>query len=95
MSIDEQTIRQVARLARLSLSEDEIPKLKNDLAEILDYANKLSDLPTEDIKPTSHVHGDTNVFKEDVSQESLPTKEIEKIAPDFAGSSFRVPKVIG
>jgi len=95
MSIDEKTIRQVAKLARLSLEEGEIPKLQKDLAEILDYAAKLSELATDGVKPTSHVHGDVNVFKEDVSHDSFEAKEIENIAPDFAGNSFRVPKVIG
>ena len=95
MSISEETVRKVAKLAALELKDDEVHTLKDQLGEILDYVDQLSKLPTEGIKPTSHVHGVVNAFRDDVAKESLPIEKLEKIAPDFALGGFRVPKIIG
>lgn len=95
MSIDLETIQQVARLSAIDLTKTEEAGLKEDLSTILDYVSQLSAVDTSNIEPTCHVHGVVNALREDLRRESLPLETIEKNAPDFIAGGFRVPKVIG
>lgn len=55
MPITEDEVRRVATLARLRLSDDETRSLTADLDRILAYVDKLSELDTSSVEPTSHV----------------------------------------
>ena len=92
--ISKDQISKIARLARLEVNEEEAKELEQDLGEILEYVGQLSEISTTGVKATSQVHEVQNVFRNDIRKESLKTKEIESIAPDFSGGGFRVPKVI-
>lgn len=60
MSIQMKDVEHVAKLARLELSDDEKEKLTEQLNAILHYAEKLSELDTDQVEPTSHVMPMTN-----------------------------------
>lgn len=94
MSLSDEEVKHVAKLAAIKVEDSEIPKLKDQLNSILDYVEKLSDLPTKGVVPTYHVHGLTNVFREDVLQKSLDVEELQKNAPDFSEGYYRVPQII-
>ena len=94
MGLTDKDIRHVAKLSALEISDEEIPQLEKDLSAILEYVERLSAVPTEGVPPMSHVHGVVNAFRDDICKDSLPLEDIERNAPDFAGNSFRVPKII-
>ena len=94
MALSEDDIRHVARLSALKLEDSEIPKLRQTLGDILDYVHRLSELPTEGVQPTSHVHGVVNAFRDDIIKDSLSLEEVAGNAPDFTLNSFRVPRII-
>lgn len=94
MQIDIQVVEKIADLAKLSLTEDEKKKYAVQIEDILEYFNQLSQIDTSNIKPLSHVHEMTNVFREDHHADSLSKEEVFKNAPDRFGDYFRVPKVI-
>ncbi|KXS45273.1 MULTISPECIES: Asp-tRNA(Asn)/Glu-tRNA(Gln) amidotransferase subunit GatC [unclassified Candidatus Frackibacter] len=94
MKIDQATVEKVAMLARLELASDEEEKMTEQLNDILDYADKLNELDTEDVKPTAHALPIKNVFREDVVEESLDRDIALKNAPEKESGSFKVPKVI-
>lgn len=94
-AIDEKTVRHVAKLAALALSDSDVEKTRRELNDILEYVNRLSQVNTNNIEPTSHVHGVVNVFREDVIQDSLPLSALKEMAPAFGTGGFRVPKIIG
>ncbi len=94
MALTEDDVRHVARLSALKISDEEIPSLRNTLGDILDYVNRLSSLSTEGVPPTSHVHGVVNAFRDDIIKDSLPLDKVASNAPDFAGNSFKVPRII-
>lgn len=94
MKISREEVDHVARLARLSLTEDEAGKMTNQLDTILTYVAKLSELDTKDVEPTSHVIPMSNVWREDAARPSLPREEALSNAPDADGEFFRVPKII-
>ena len=92
--ITKKEVEYVARLARLKLTEEEKEKYTKQLADILKYINKLNELDTEKVEPTSHVLRLSNVFREDRVRPSLKQEEILANAPQVESKHFKVKKVI-
>jgi aspartyl-tRNA(Asn)/glutamyl-tRNA(Gln) amidotransferase subunit C len=93
MSINREQVEHVAKLARLSLSEEEKTQFTTQLNDILQFAEKLNELHTDDVEPTSHVYPVTNVMREDVVQPSLTREKVLANAPDQQDGYIRVPAV--
>lgn len=94
-TIDEKTVLHVARLSRLSLNREEVPRYRKRLAAILEYINQLEEIDTAKTPPTSHVLSTLkNVFRKDVLKPSLKQEEVLRLAPRKAKDSFAVPKII-
>lgn len=94
MALSTEEVYQIAKLAQISISEGEAEQLKQELSAILSFVEKLSEVSTKGVNPTSHVHGVVNAFREDVVRASLPLEEVGRNAPDFSEDGFRVPKII-
>ena len=93
-SIDQQTVRHVAHLARLNLTDEEIERMTVELSAILDYVRQLSELNTENVPPTAHAVAVSNVFRDDEVRPGLDTHEALRNAPQIHGDFFQVPKVL-
>ncbi len=61
----------VAKLANLPLKEEEEKKFEKQLSDVLQYIEKLNEVNTDSVEPTSQVTGLENVFREDTSSSSL------------------------
>jgi aspartyl-tRNA(Asn)/glutamyl-tRNA(Gln) amidotransferase subunit C len=94
MKITREQIDHVARLARLELTEVEKEMFTGQMDAILAYVDKLNELDTDGIIPTSHAVPVENAFREDVVKESFDADNALLNAPDRADNFFRVPKVI-
>ena len=95
MQIDKKTVQHVALLSRLELDEKESEAYSGQLAAILSYINKLNEIDTKDVHPTSHPLATLkNVFRKDILKKSLQLDEVLKNAPSKEGDSFKVPQVI-
>ena len=94
MKITKEEVLHVANLARLNLSEQEQEKMTEQLDTILSYVDKLKELDTSDVLPTTHAHKKVNAFREDVVQDSLPVDEALANSPEKNGEMFKVPKII-
>ena len=94
MKITREQVQHVAKLARLSLSDDEVATFTGQMADILAYVEKLNELDTDGIVPTSHAVPMENAFRDDVVQPSIGADAALANAPDRVGDFFRVPKVI-
>lgn len=94
MRIDKTQVEHIARLARLAISEEEKELFGAQLSKILEYIEKLNELDTSQVEPTSHVVALTNVMREDVSAPCLPREEALQNAPDKADGFYRVPRII-
>ncbi len=92
--IDEITVRKVAKLSRLEVSDQQVHKLASQLNSILDYVNKLNELDTADIEPLAHCLPVQNVMREDNIQQSLGTDKVLTNAPERDDNHFIVPKII-
>ena len=92
--LTEEQVRHVALLSRLDLTDEEIAHFRKDLGNILDYVEKLGELDTADVPPTSHSFKMENVFREDDVRPSLSNEEALANAPDAEDACFKVPAVI-
>ncbi|MBD3184756.1 Asp-tRNA(Asn)/Glu-tRNA(Gln) amidotransferase subunit GatC [Candidatus Poribacteria bacterium] len=87
-------VEHVANLARLEFSEQDKIKLTEHLVEILDYIDKLNELNTDDVQPTSHVIPVKNVVRPDKVKPSLKKEAALSNAPSNVDNLFEVPKII-
>ncbi|MGG4035120.1 Asp-tRNA(Asn)/Glu-tRNA(Gln) amidotransferase subunit GatC [Paenibacillus cisolokensis] len=94
MSITVKDVEHVADLARLELSDQEKALFTEQLNAILKYAEKLGELDTDDVEPTSHVLPLADVMRDDEVRESLPLEAVMRNAPDEEDGQFKVPAVL-
>jgi aspartyl-tRNA(Asn)/glutamyl-tRNA(Gln) amidotransferase subunit C len=88
-----ETVDHVARLARLSLSEDERQTFARQLDQILAYADSIQALDTAGVEPMSHAAARPS-FREDVVRSGLPREAAMEAAPDAADGFFRAPRIL-
>ena len=85
----------VAALARLELSEEQLPKLQKDLDNIVGYIASLSELDLTGVEPTAHAAALTNVWREDEAKPSYDRDRMLANAPALIdGDLIRVPQVL-
>lgn len=93
--IDKDTVKHVALLARMSLSDKELDIYSGQLGAILSYIDKLNEVETKDVPPTSHALNTLkNVFRKDAVRPSLGVGQALKNAPSKEGDFFKVPQII-
>ncbi len=94
MSIDKDTVKHIAKLARISLDEKKINSLSKDLSSIMEFIEKLNELNTEKIVPlTSIINASLRTRKDEVSDGKI-RDQILKNTPEKNEEFFVVPKVI-
>jgi aspartyl-tRNA(Asn)/glutamyl-tRNA(Gln) amidotransferase subunit C len=89
--IDRDQVLHVARLARLELTEPEVERMAAELSGILEHVDRIAALDLDNVEPTSHVVGLSNVLRPDEPRPSLPRERALEQAPDPADGAFRVP----
>lgn len=94
MKISREEVVHVANLARLDLTPEEVESMTKQLDRILSYVDKLEELNTEKIEPTSHALSVCNAFREDETKGSLSRDDALKNGPAQDGAAFIVPRVI-
>jgi aspartyl-tRNA(Asn)/glutamyl-tRNA(Gln) amidotransferase subunit C len=94
VKITQKEVEHVAKLGRLELAEQEKTNLTDQLSNILTYVEKLNELDTKGVTPTSHVLDISNVMREDVPHESLSQDKALSNAPEKAAGHYKVPKII-
>lgn len=94
MKIDNQTIHQIAHLARLEVNESEKEVLLKDMNNILSFMEKLNELDTTSIEPLVYLTDESNVYREDTVKQEISLEEALINAPQQDGKYFKVAKVI-
>lgn len=94
MSVSKEDVKHIANLSKLNLTEDELEKYTTELSDIVNFANELSNINVEGVKPTAHILDIKNVFREDEVQDSYDREEILKNAPSKDAGCVSVPKVV-
>ncbi len=94
MIISREEVEHIAKLAKLSLSEEEVNKYAKDLASIAEFINELNEVDVSGVSPTAHVVDKQNVFRKDEMKDSFPREQILKNAPSKEAGCISVPKVV-
>ena len=85
----------MADLARLELEDAAVDKYVGQIGTVLEYVEKLKQVDTEGVQPTSHAIELTNAFREDDPRPHLDNDTALANAPEMEDGSFVVPKVVG
>ncbi len=95
MSLSDEQVRHVARLARIALTDEEVAGLASQLSDILAYAEQVGEVAAGDVVPTSHPYPLANVARADAPGPSLGQDEALANAPAVEDGRFRVPRIVG
>jgi len=94
-SLSRDDVANLARLARIEMSEAELVSLSSEFTVILDAVARVQEVAGADVEPTSHPLPLRNVFRPDVVVASLTSGEALSGAPSQEESRFRVPQILG
>lgn len=93
--ISKDEVAHVARLARLSLTDDELERFTGQLGAVLEHARDVESLDTAGVPPTAHPLPIRNVFRADEPEPPLDRGEVLSQAPSVEDEKFRVPRILG
>lgn len=94
MAIDQATVRKVANLARITVSDEQVANLEGELNQILDFVEQLSAVDTEGVEPLTSAVAMTQPLRADVINDGGYPEQIVANAPASDDGFFLVPKVI-
>ena len=94
MHVDETTVRRIARLARIKISDEEAKGLESELSGILNWVEQLSQVDTDAVEPMTRVVAQELKMREDVVSDGEKSDDIVANAPMTEDHFFVVPKVV-
>ncbi len=94
MHVDETTVRRIARLARIRITDEEAKGLETELSGILDWVEQLKQVDTDGVEPMTRVVAQDLKMREDVVTDGAKADDIVANAPTSEDHFFVVPKVV-
>lgn len=89
-------VLKLARLARLSLTDEEVEVFRKEISDVLQYVTLLSDVDVNGLEPTSQVTGLKNVMREDkVIDYGVSSADLLRLAPKTQDGHIKVKRMIG
>jgi len=92
--ITEKDVEHIGSLACIDMTDEERELFAKQFNSILDYFKELDAVNTENVEPTYHVIGLTNVFREDVASGSLTQEEVLANAPKHDKGFIKGPRIV-
>ncbi|MCG8383270.1 MAG: Asp-tRNA(Asn)/Glu-tRNA(Gln) amidotransferase subunit GatC [Gammaproteobacteria bacterium] len=94
MALNEDNVRSIAHLARLSMTDEERGHYTEELSTILDFVEVMRSIDTTDVVPMAHPHHATQRLRPDVVTETDQREKFQHQAPATEDGLYLVPKVI-
>ena len=94
MSVDIATVKRVARLARIAVSEDDAERMTGELNAILGFVEQLNEVDVSGVEPMTSVIPMAMKERQDVVTDGNRAADIVANAPETAENFFLVPKVV-
>ena len=94
MQVDREEILHIAKLACLNIKEEEIEEYRKNLQDILNFANIIDGVNTDNVSETISSTNNVNVFREDEIKEFGDREALLQNAPEKENGMFAIPKVI-
>lgn len=94
MSVDQNTVRRIARLARIEVKDDEVPHLQDELNAILAFVEELNAVDIDGVEPMTSVTPMKMKMRVDAVTDHAGAEVVVANAPEHEDNFFSVPKVI-
>ncbi len=94
MKVSAETVRELAALVELELTDEDLEHMRRDLEAILAWVEKLEEIDTRGVPPTAHVLDVTTPMRPDRAEPALPVAEALRNAPEHDAGQMIVPKVL-
>ena len=94
MSIDRNMVRRIAKLARIRVSEEDLPRLEGELNSILKWIEMLNEVDTTDVEPMTSVVKMSIKMRDDIVTEGQNPAAVTANAPKTEDNFYVVPKVV-
>ena len=94
MEFDKKSLLKLGKLARISISDDKLNNLSKDLNSILEFVDKLKEIKTDQVDPTSNSLNQKLEVRDDKVDNKNSTEDVLENAPEKEMDFFVVPKVI-
>jgi aspartyl-tRNA(Asn)/glutamyl-tRNA(Gln) amidotransferase subunit C len=94
MSVDQATVKRVARLARIKVKDEDVPRLAGELNAILGFVEQLNEVDVSGVEPLTSVVATKMKMRDDVVTDGGIAKDVTKNAPASEDDFFMVPKVV-
>jgi len=94
MALDNDTVHTIARLARLSIADDQVEKYASELSNILDLVAQMEAVDTSGVEPMTHPFDATLRLREDTITQDNQRDKFQAVAPESEQGLYLVPKVI-
>lgn len=94
MSVDGRTVRNIARLVRIAVTDEDVKRLEGELGVILDWAEQLNEVDTDGVEPMSSIETVNMTLRPDIVCGGGIADEIVANAPQSDDHFFVVPKVV-
>ena len=94
MSLDKKSVKKVASLARIRMSDDELERMVPQLSKIIGFVEQLAEVNTDNVEPLANVVDITPELRKDVVNDGDCVDKVLKNAPEDTQGYFVVPKVI-
>lgn len=94
MSVDPATVRKIARLARIGITDAEVAPLASELSAILGWVEQLAEVDTSGVPPMAAVMPKAHVWRADAITDGNVQPDVLANAPEALSGFFAVPKVI-
>ena len=94
MSVDQATVRRVARLARIKVKDEDVPQLAGELNAILAFVEQLNEVDVTGVQPMTSVVAMKMKMRDDVVTDGHMARDVTLNAPTSEDDFFMVPKVV-
>lgn len=95
MTIDQDEVKKVATLARLTITPSEEKEFATQLNSILEYFDQLKQLDTSEVEPTTRAISMNNITREDIQISNQDRELLLNSAPQREDNFFKVPQIMG
>tara|TARA_B100000676_G_scaffold25494_1_gene23128 strand:- start:7348 stop:7644 length:297 start_codon:yes stop_codon:yes gene_type:complete len=86
-------VKHIAKLSKLNIPDNELEYYANEMNKMINHFNLISKVDTSKTEPMTHVNDMINVYREDISEDSLNTKDAIKNSADTFGQFIKIPKI--
>ena len=94
MSLDKESVKKVASLARIRMSDEELERMMPQLSKIIGFVEQLAEVDTDNVEPLANVVDITPELRKDVVNDGECADKVLENAPEETQGYFVVPKVV-